>query len=104
MPRKSEKAKVVGTQYDLRIKLTNEDKDHIRDIYSRGLYSQRELAIMYKVSKSLISSVVNPERAANIKAYQKANRHKYYNRKKHTEYVKEYRRRKEKLYKEGKIQ
>ena len=66
MPYKSETMKLKGLQ-DRRRKLTDEQKDEIIHKYSTGLISQRALADEYNVSRSLITIIVNPERAAAVK-------------------------------------
>ena len=48
MPYKSEKIKLSKEQ-DRRIKLTDEQRQEIRDKYATGLYSQRNLASEYNV-------------------------------------------------------
>lgn len=47
MPYKSEKIK-LPKQYDRRIKLTNQQRDEIKEKYVSGIQSQRALAQEYK--------------------------------------------------------
>lgn len=61
MPNKSEKIKLSREQ-DRRYKLTDEQRDEIRHKYSTGLYSQRELAAEYNVSRRLITFIIDPEK------------------------------------------
>lgn len=65
MPYKSETIKLDKSQ-DRRIKLTDEQREEIRQKYSTGLYSQRALAREYNVSRRLITFVLDDEK------YQKA--------------------------------
>ena len=58
MPYKSEKIKLPKEQ-DRRIKLTDEQREEIKEKYSTGLYSQRALAREYGVSRRLISFVLD---------------------------------------------
>ena len=58
MPYKSSKIKLSKSQ-DRRIKLTDEQREEIKEKYSTGLYSQRALAREYKVSRRLISFIVD---------------------------------------------
>ena len=66
MPYKSEKIKLSRSQ-DRRIKLTDEQREEIRQKYSTGLYSQRALAREYKVSRRLISFVLDDEKYQKCK-------------------------------------
>lgn len=61
MPYKSEKIKLSKEQ-DRRIKLTDEQRQEIRDKYATGLYSQRNLASEYNVSRRLITFVLDDEK------------------------------------------
>lgn len=62
MPYKSEKIKLSKEQ-DRRIKLSDEQKEEIREKYATGAYSQRGLATEYQVSRRLISFVLDDEKA-----------------------------------------
>ena len=66
MSKKLDKIK-IGSQYDKRRKLTEEDKDNIRNMYATGMWSHRTLAEHYHVSKSLITIILNPERSEKVK-------------------------------------
>lgn len=72
MPRKSEKLRLSETQ-DRRRKLTEEQRQEIRDLRSTGLFSLNDLAKRFGVSKKLIILIVNPESAENAKQYRKEN-------------------------------
>lgn len=65
MPSKYDKIRLSETQ-DRRQKLTQEQREEIRKLYSSGEYSQRSLASLYGVSRSLIQILVNPERAERV--------------------------------------
>lgn len=106
MSRIFEKEKLkIKKEDDRRIKLTQEDKIRIKKIYEQGLYSQRELAEMYGVSRRTIQFAVNPEsykkNAENHKILAQDGR--YYNKEKHREYTANYRAYKQTLYEEGKL-
>jgi hypothetical protein len=104
MPYKSEKIP-VGKKLDKRIKLTDEQRERIREEYATGLISQRGLAEKYGVSRRLIQFTLDDEKKERAKK-QFAERQKtgrYYDKDKHKEYMKIHRRRKHELYKEGKI-
>ena len=105
MPYKSEQIKIEFSQFDKRIKLTDEQKEKIREEYATGLISQRNLAKKYKVSKKAIFNIIHPEKyQAQLEKY-KLNQHskQYYQKDKHKEYIKKHRRYKQKLYINGEI-
>lgn len=105
MPYKSEKIKLSKEQ-DRRIKLTEEQRQSIKNEYASGLVSQRELARKYNVSRRLISFVLD-EKKAEIVAQQLKERRKDGRYKPPKEewaaIIREHRRYKQKLYKDGKL-
>lgn len=105
MPYKSEKCHVQGTEYDKRVKLTEEQKALIVDIRNNEGKSYNELGRMFGVSKSLIILICRPDikerKRENFKRLQKDGR--YYDREKHNECIRNLRIRKQELFKEGKI-
>lgn len=104
MPYLSEKIKIANTEYDRRVKLTEDQKDEIRKIYASGVCGTRPLAKQFNVSRSLIQTIVNPNIAESKKQYIKDNWKKYQKYgKERAEIVREYRRHKQNLYLEGKI-
>lgn len=107
MPRKSDRTPINNEELDRRVKLTAEDKEEIIALYKggKGGLSQRGLARRYGVSRSLIQIIVNPERARQVKENFKRNQKdgRYYDRKKHTEQMREHRQYKKELYKVGLI-
>ena len=60
MPFKSEKIK-LPEKYDKRRKLTNDQKDEIRQKYESGFCSLQSLANEYGVSKKTILLIANPK-------------------------------------------
>ena len=105
MPYKSESIK-LPKQYDRRIKLTDVQRDEIKEKYTSGVYSQRALAREYNVSRRLISFIVDPEKYEISKEQFKERRKDgRYNPDKelHNKIQKEHRRYKQGLYKEGKL-
>lgn len=106
MPYKSEKIPINNEKLDKRVKLTKEQKEEIFEMYATGNYSLNGLAKMYNVSKRTIHFIVKPETLENAKK-QFAERQKdgrYYDKDKHKNYMKDHRKHKEKLYKEGKLE
>ena len=63
MPYKSESIPIAGTKLDQRRKLSNEQREAVKILADKE-YSQRKLAEMFNVSKSLIQSILNPQRRA----------------------------------------
>lgn len=106
MPFKSEKIKISGTEFDRRVKLTKEQRKEIRNLYMTTVYSQRKLAIMYGVSKSLIAMIVNPERKerCRMQSIERRKDGRYTpSKEKRAEIIRDHRRYKHSLYKQGKI-
>lgn len=107
MPYRSTGITICGTRYDRRQKLIPEQRAEIFHRYMTEDVSQRQLAREYGVSRRLITFIVNPEREKrNRELLNKRKAKGLYkpDRKKHTEIIREYRRYKQKLFKEGKIQ
>lgn len=93
--------KISGTEFDRRIKLTEEQKDEI--IALRGVVSQRKCAAMFNVSRRTVIFLWYPERleANKIRRQERGGWRQYYNKAKHRESIKDTRRYKEKIYKNG---
>lgn len=107
MPYRSEKILICGTRYDRRRKLTPEQRAEIFHRYMTEDVSQRRLAREYGVSRRLVTFIVNPEneeRNRELLNGRKAKGLYKPDRKKHTETIREHRRYKQRLFKEGKIQ
>ena len=106
MPYKSEKIKIAGTKYDRRVKLTPEQKEHIRWLRDEEHLSYRTLAKMFNVSKRLIQFVIKPEIAEKCREQlmERKRSGKYKPLKEAwAETVREHRQYKQKLKLEGKI-
>lgn len=105
MPYKFETDKLTinNPKHDKRVKLTDEDRENIRKEYAEGGISQRGLAKKYNVSRRLIQFTLDPEKQKVAKkqfaARQKDGR--YYDKDKHKEYMKNYRKHKKELYDKG---
>lgn len=107
MPYRSTGIIISGTRYDRRRKLTPGQRAEIFRRYHTERVSQRQLAREYDVSRRLVSFIVNPEseeRNRELLNERKAKGLYKPDRKRHTEIIREHRRYKQKLYKEGKIQ
>ena len=103
MPYKAEKIK-LPEKYDRRRKLTEEQKQEIKDKYSTGFYSLNDLAKEYSVCKKTILLIVNPE--SKRKSDQRIKDHwRDYSgtKEERAKTVKEHRHYKHELYKSGKI-
>lgn len=106
MPRKSEKIKIAGTNYDRREKLTEAQRAEIRERYENEGLSTRRLAAAYGVSRRLITFVLDPDK------YNRA-REQFKERRKDGRYkpspeewadtIREHRNYKNELYKKGLI-
>ena len=105
MPYKSEKIK-LPKEHDRRIKLTDEQREEIREKYSTGLYSQRALAREYGVSRRLISFVLDDEKYQKCREQFKERRADGRYKPTKEEWAKtqkEHRQYKQKLYVDGKL-
>lgn len=106
MPFKSEKIK-LPKKYDRRIRLSDEQREEIRDKYASGLYSQRSLASEYQVSRRLISFILDPEKYSKcreqFKERRKDGRYKP-DKESWNKAMKEHRAYKQELFVSGKIE
>lgn len=103
MPYKSEKIKLQGLQ-DRRKRLTDGQKEEIKELYGTGFYSLNDLAKKFGCSKKTVLLIVNSESAEKAKQYRKEH-WKEWQRKgqEHNEAIKKTRRYKNELYKSGKL-
>lgn len=60
MASKSERIPIAGTRYDLRAKLTQDERNAIIILTEKG-YSQRKLAAMFRVSRRLVQHLLKPQ-------------------------------------------
>lgn len=106
MPYKSEKAKLKGTKYDRRVKLTPEQKEIIKHRYETENIGMRPLAKEYGVSRGLIRYIVYPEKLEKNRERQKAKRELGFYKPTKEQWaatVREHRKYKQNLFKKGKI-
>lgn len=103
MPYKSEKIKLNGLQ-DRRRKLTDEQREEIKNLYGTGCYSLNGLAKRFEVSKKTILLIVNENSAERARQYRKENWQEWKGTKEeHREAIKKTRRYKYELYKNGEL-
>lgn len=103
MPYKSEKIRLSPSQ-DRRRKLTDEQKEQIRELYETGLVSQRELARQFNVNRSTIQIIVNPNRAVKVKQRIKEHWKDYRpDKEAWSETMRKHRRYKQELYLKGEL-
>lgn len=103
MPYKSEKIKLKGLQ-DRRRRLTDEQRKQIKELYQTGNFSLNNLAKQFSVSKKTILLTVNKDSADRERQYRKEHWRDYQKTgEEWNEIVREHRRYKQKLYKEGKL-
>lgn len=105
MSYKSEKIKLSETQ-DRRRKLTDKQREEIRNKYSTGLYSQRTLAKEYSVSRRLITFILDEDKQKRnselLKERKLDGRYKP-TKEEWAKTVREYRRYKQELYLKGEL-
>ena len=89
--------KKIPKEYDRRIKLTDEDKEEIKQLY--GKISQRKLAKLFGVSRRLIVFIGDPTQKEKNKISLKlrGGQSIYYSKEKQREYTKKHRRHKKVL-------
>lgn len=103
MPYKSEKIKLNETQ-DRRKRLTDKQKEDIKRLYGTGLYSLNDLAKRFNVSKKTILLNVNMESAEKARQYRKEHWRDYQQKgEEWNKVVREHRKYKQELYKDGKL-
>jgi len=94
----------IPPEYDRRRKLSDEDKEVIRDKYSTGLYSLNKLAAEFNVSKKTILLTVNHESKRKSDERIKEHWRDYIpTNEERRAITKEFREYKKKLYLEGKL-
>lgn len=103
MPYKSEKIKLKGLQ-DRRKRLTEEQREEIKELYATGCYSLNGLAKAFGVSKKTILLIVNKDSAEKAKEYRKEHWREWQRTgEEWNEVVRKHRKYKHELYKEGKL-
>lgn len=103
MPYKSESIRLRGLQ-DRRRKLTDEQRNEIKDMYSTGSWSLNKLAQQFEVSKKTILLIVNPNSAKKAKQYRQENWREFQRTKEErTKATREHRRYKQSLYLSGEL-
>lgn len=103
MPYKSEKIKLKGLQ-DRRKRLTDEQRNEIKELYATGYYSLNDLAKSFNVSKKTILLIVNSNSAERAKQYRKEHWREWQRKgEEHNEAIMNTRKYKHKLYIEGKL-
>lgn len=101
MPYKFNNIPINNKKYDRRVKLSDQDREEIRELYKKGNISQQALADKYNVSKRLIHFVIHPEKevAAREQFKMRQKDRRYYDKDKHRRYMKKHRDHKKELYK-----
>ena len=103
MPYKSEKIKLQGLQ-DRRKRLTDEQREEVKELYGTGLYSLNDLAKRFNVSKKTILLIVNSDSAEKAKQYRKEHWREWRGTKEeHREAIKKTRRYKQSLMLKGEL-
>ena len=103
MPYLAEKVRIEGTMLDRRRKLSEEDKDRLRQLREMDGTSYAKLGKMFGVSKRLAIFICRPDLFERHKARFKELRKdgRYYDRVKHNESVKKMRHYKHELLQNG---
>lgn len=107
MPYKSQTIPICGTEYDRRQKLTSEQRAEIYHRYHTEDVSQRQLAREYGVSRRLVTFIIDPDKLEESRSRLKRSKAKGLykpDKKKWAATVREHRKYKQELFKQGKIQ
>ncbi len=102
MPYKSEQIKIAGSKYDRRVKLTEQDREDIKNLTGMSI---RGIARMYGVDKRLIQFILFPERHKKnlLDRKNRGGSMQYYDKERNKKAIKETRNYKQSLYVDGKI-
>jgi transposase-like protein len=103
VPYASEKIKIEGTQFDRRIKVTEELKDEILDRYFNKGYSMRALSRELKLDRQTIKYTLFPNYKEEFMKNNRERAKPEYTREKLNEYSKRHRHHKQELYLKGLI-
>ena len=107
MPYKSQKIPICGTEYDRRQKLMPEQRAEIYHRYHTEDVSQRQLAREYGVSRRLVTFIIDPDKLEESRSRLKRSKARGMykpDKKKWAATVREHRKYKQELFKQGKIQ
>lgn len=103
MPYISEKIRLQGLQ-DRRRKLTDGQKEKIKELYATNIWSLSKLGAAFGVSKKTVLLLVNPNSAEKAKEYRKENWKEFQpTKEQHTKAIREHRRYKQSLYLSGQL-
>ncbi len=103
MPYKSEKIKLNELQ-DRRKRLTNKQREEIKELYATGCYSMNDLAKQFNVSKKTILLIVNKDSADRAKQYRKDHWKEWQRHgEEHNKAIQNTRKYKHELYKNGEL-
>jgi hypothetical protein len=93
MPFKFDGIPINNPNHDKRVKLTDLDRENIIHDYASGLFSQRDLAKKYNVSRRSIQFTLDPDKLAHAKTLQHERQKdgRYYSKEKQREYMKRHR-------------
>jgi len=104
MPYKSDRpGAYIRPEHNRTRKLSDAEKDQIRDLYTLPDWSQRRLAAEYGVSRRLITFILDPEKLErhNAAAAERRKDGRYYDPDKHAEYIRKHRHHKHQLDQDG---
>ena len=93
MPAILDKYIIKNDKYDKRVKLTDEEREEIYNVYRDGLFSQRELATLFDVSRRTVQFIIAPEKLIEnkIRRAERGGSKQYYNTQANTLAQKEHR-------------
>ena len=104
MPYKSEKIK-LPKELDRRIKISDEIRESVKTLYYQDGYSMRKIGRELKIDRTSVRNILFPEKYQEQLKRHKKEKHwqRYYDKDKHAQSIREYRRYKQKLFLSGQI-
>lgn len=95
----------IRKEDDKRIKLSDDDKDNLKRLFSTGEYSIHELSNMFGVCRRTIQFILFPERYEKNKELRelRGGSKIYYDKETQKKYMKTHRQHKKDLYYQGKL-
>ncbi|MEA3295817.1 MAG: hypothetical protein U9Q27_01575 [Patescibacteria group bacterium] len=105
MPSKIDKMTINNKSLDRRVRLSDDDRKKIKELFFDENYSKRKLANIFNVSRRTIQFIISPEKLEENKKRrtERGGSKVYYDKNKHKNFMKSHRNYKKKLFNEGLI-
>lgn len=105
MSSKIDKMSISNKSLDRRVRLSDDDRKKIKELFFDENYSKRKLANIFNVSRRTIQFIISPEKLEENKKRrtERGGSKVYYDKNKHKNFMKSHRNYKKKLFNEGLI-